>query len=114
MPKTANCSLEPMQLPHKPAKPFLFMRTPLLLLLAKPCITKFTRSRTDYSPSAVSRIAYIALVDNSHKSMFTQKVSLEQGVGQGDFLSPPRSKPVIINCWLTPDGRRTNPILRMR
>lgn len=48
----------------------------------------YTRSRTDYSPSAVSRIAYIALVDNSHKSMFTQKVSLEQGVGQGDFFIP--------------------------
>jgi hypothetical protein len=62
----------------------------------------YTRSRTDYSPSAVSRIAYIALVDNSHKKYVYTKRALEQGVGQGDFLSPPRSKPVIINCWLHP------------
>lgn len=48
----------------------------------------YVRNRADYSPSAVSRIAYIALVDHSRKSVFTQKVMLEQGVGQGDFFIP--------------------------
>ncbi len=48
----------------------------------------YARNRADYTPSEVSRIAYIALVDNSHKSVFKQKVALEHGVGQGDFFIP--------------------------
>lgn len=48
----------------------------------------YALNRADYTPSEVSRIAYIALVDNSRKSVFKQKVALEHGVGQGDFFIP--------------------------
>jgi hypothetical protein len=42
----------------------------------------------DYSPSNVSRIAYIELIDNSRKSVFKQKLYLQNGIGQGDFFIP--------------------------
>lgn len=42
----------------------------------------------NYSPSLISRIAYIELVDNTKKTVFTQKLHLENGMGRGDFFIP--------------------------
>ncbi|WP_339662667.1 hypothetical protein [uncultured Polaribacter sp.] len=38
------------------------------------------------SPSQLSKIAYIELIDNENKSIYKQKISLENGVGNGDFF----------------------------
>jgi hypothetical protein len=43
---------------------------------------------TDKTPSNISKIAYIELVDNTKKSVFKTKVSLENSVGQGDYFIP--------------------------
>ena len=37
-------------------------------------------------PSSLSKIAYIELINNENKSIFKQKVRLENGVGFGDFF----------------------------
>ena len=42
----------------------------------------------DNSPSQVSKIAYIELIENTRKSVLRQKVYMENGVGQGDFFIP--------------------------
>jgi hypothetical protein len=42
----------------------------------------------DNTPSAVSKIAYIELLENTRKSIFRQKVFLENGIAQGDFFLP--------------------------
>lgn len=41
---------------------------------------------TDKTPSDISKVAYVELVDNTKKSVFKTKVSLENSVGQGDFF----------------------------
>ncbi|HMK06179.1 MAG TPA: hypothetical protein VK476_01530, partial [Flavobacterium sp.] len=42
----------------------------------------------DNSPSQVSKIAYIELIESTRKSVLKQKVYMENGVGQGDFFIP--------------------------
>ena len=41
---------------------------------------------TDKTPSNISKVAYVELVDNNKKSVFKTKVSLENSVGQGDYF----------------------------
>ncbi|MFC0780331.1 hypothetical protein [Flavobacterium sp. HJSW_4] len=43
---------------------------------------------SDKTPSNISKIAYVEIVDNNHKSVFKTKISLENGVGQGDYFIP--------------------------
>jgi hypothetical protein len=43
---------------------------------------------TDKTPSNISKVAYVELVDNNKKSVFKTKVSLENAVGQGDYFVP--------------------------
>jgi hypothetical protein len=42
----------------------------------------------DYGRSRISKIAYIELIDNTRKSVFKQKLYLENGTAQGDFFIP--------------------------
>ena len=41
---------------------------------------------TDKTPSNISKVGYVELVDNNKKSVFKTKVSLENSVGQGDYF----------------------------
>jgi hypothetical protein len=43
---------------------------------------------SDKTPSNVSKIAYIELVDNTKKSIFKNKIILENANGQGDYFIP--------------------------
>ncbi len=43
---------------------------------------------SDKTPSNISKIAYVEIVDNNHKSVFKTKIALENGVGQGDYFIP--------------------------
>lgn len=43
---------------------------------------------SDKTPSQISKIAYVELVDNNKKSVFKTKVKLENAVGQGDYFIP--------------------------
>lgn len=43
---------------------------------------------TDKSPSNISKVSYVELVDNNKKSVFKIKVFLENGIGQGDYFVP--------------------------
>ncbi|WP_264536042.1 hypothetical protein [Flavobacterium sp. N1736] len=43
---------------------------------------------TDKTPSNISKVAYVELVDSNKKSVFKTKVSLENAVGQGDYFVP--------------------------
>lgn len=43
---------------------------------------------TDKTPSEVSKIAYVELVDESKKSVFKTKIVLEKSTGQGDYFIP--------------------------
>lgn len=40
------------------------------------------------TPSSISKIAYVELVDDSKKSVFKTKIALENSVGQGDYFIP--------------------------
>ena len=40
----------------------------------------------DKMPSGISKVAYVELVDNTKKSVFKTKISLENSVGQGDYF----------------------------
>ncbi|NUY81748.1 hypothetical protein HUK80_12640 [Flavobacterium sp. MAH-1] len=42
----------------------------------------------DGKPSTLSRIAYVTLVSSDKKAVFTQKLLLENGSGEGDFFIP--------------------------
>lgn len=43
---------------------------------------------SDKTPSNISKVAYVELVDNTKKSVFKTKVFLENGNGQGDYFFP--------------------------
>ncbi|MEX1381777.1 hypothetical protein, partial [Lutibacter sp.] len=43
---------------------------------------------SDNTLSGLSKIAYVALIDNELNEVFKQKVTLESGLGQGDFFIP--------------------------
>lgn len=43
---------------------------------------------SDKTPSNISKIAYVELVDNTKKSVFKTKIFLENGNGQGDYFFP--------------------------
>lgn len=43
---------------------------------------------SDKTPSNISKVAYVELVDDSKKSVFKTKISLENAVGQGDYFIP--------------------------
>ncbi|MFC6265969.1 hypothetical protein [Flavobacterium panici] len=43
---------------------------------------------TDKTPSDISKVAYVELLDNTKKSVFKTKVSLENANGQGDYFIP--------------------------
>jgi hypothetical protein len=43
---------------------------------------------SDKTPSNISKVAYVELVDDSKKSVFKTKNSLENAVGQGDYFIP--------------------------
>lgn len=43
---------------------------------------------SDKTPSIISKIAYIELVDNDKKSVFKTKIALENSYGQGDYFIP--------------------------
>ncbi|WP_276378815.1 hypothetical protein [Flavobacterium sp. H4147] len=40
------------------------------------------------TPSSISKIAYVELVDDNKKSVFKTKIALENSVGQGDYFIP--------------------------
>ena len=46
----------------------------------------------EQTPSDVSRIAYVALIDSNGTSIFTHKIFLEHGEGSGDFFIPTEIK----------------------
>lgn len=43
---------------------------------------------SDKTPSPISKIAYVELVDGSKKSVFKTKIALKNSAGQGDFFIP--------------------------
>lgn len=43
---------------------------------------------SDKTPSNISKIAYVELVDDNKKSVFKTKIALENSVGQGDYFIP--------------------------
>lgn len=43
---------------------------------------------TDKTPSEVSKIAYVELIDEGKKSVFKTKIILEKSTGQGDYFIP--------------------------
>lgn len=43
---------------------------------------------TDKTPSSISKVAYVELVDDTKKSVFKTKISLENASGQGDYFIP--------------------------
>ncbi|PBJ13167.1 hypothetical protein [Flavobacterium sp. ACN6] len=43
---------------------------------------------SDKTPSTISKIAYVELVDESKKSVFKTKIALKNSTGQGDFFIP--------------------------
>ncbi|MBF4494059.1 hypothetical protein IR010_16030 [Flavobacterium sp. MR2016-29] len=43
---------------------------------------------SDKTPSIISKIAYVELVDSNKKSVFKTKVALENSYGQGDYFIP--------------------------
>lgn len=43
---------------------------------------------TDKTPSNISKVAYVELVDDTKKSVFKTKISLENASGQGDYFIP--------------------------
>ena len=43
---------------------------------------------TDKTPSDISKVAYVELLDNTKKSVFKTKVTLENSNGQGDYFIP--------------------------
>lgn len=43
---------------------------------------------TDKTPSDISKVAYVELLDNTKKSVFKTKVALENSNGQGDYFIP--------------------------
>ncbi len=43
---------------------------------------------SDKTPSNISKVAYVELVDDNKKSVFKTKISLENAVGQGDYFIP--------------------------
>lgn len=43
---------------------------------------------SDKTPSNISKIAYVEIVDSNQKSVFKTKIALENGVGQGDYFIP--------------------------
>ncbi len=47
------------------------------------CIDKSTKAASE-----ISKIAYVSLIDNDGKTVFTHKVRLSQGSGYGDFFIP--------------------------
>jgi hypothetical protein len=47
---------------------------------------------SDKTPSIISKIAYVELVDSNKKSVFKTKIALENSFGQGDYFIPPTLK----------------------
>ncbi|HJY14314.1 MAG TPA: hypothetical protein VJ304_16075, partial [Flavobacterium sp.] len=43
---------------------------------------------SDKTPSIISKIAYVELVDSNKKSVFKTKIALENSYGQGDYFIP--------------------------
>ncbi len=43
---------------------------------------------SDKTPSGISKVAYVELVDDNKKSVFKTKISLENASGQGDYFIP--------------------------
>lgn len=43
---------------------------------------------TDKTPSTISKVAYVELVDNNKVSVFKTKIALENATGQGDYFIP--------------------------
>lgn len=43
---------------------------------------------SDKTPSIISKIAYVELVDSNQKSVFKTKIALENSYGQGDYFIP--------------------------
>lgn len=43
---------------------------------------------TDKTPSLVSKLAYIELIDNNNNSVFKDKIFLENATGEGDYFIP--------------------------
>ena len=43
---------------------------------------------SDKTPSNISKVAYVELVDNNKKSIFKNKIILENAIGQGDYFIP--------------------------
>lgn len=44
--------------------------------------------KSDKTPSNISKVAYVELVDDTKKSVFKTKISLENANGQGDYFIP--------------------------
>ncbi|WP_394759791.1 hypothetical protein [Flavobacterium sp.] len=65
----------------------------------------FCLNNTSNSISIFSKIAYVELIDNTKKVIFTQKIFLENGVGNGDFFIPTtletgNYKLIGYTCWM--------------
>lgn len=43
---------------------------------------------SDKTPSKISKVAYVELVDSNKKSIFKNKIILENAIGQGDYFIP--------------------------
>lgn len=43
---------------------------------------------TDKTPSSISKLAYVEIIDDSNKSIFKNKIFLENATGEGDYFIP--------------------------
>lgn len=50
--------------------------------------TIFCTDKLNNKPSKFSKVAYIKLIDNTKKTVFTHKVFIDNGIGNGEFFIP--------------------------
>ena len=50
--------------------------------------TIFCTDKTNNKPSKFSRVAYVKLIDNTKKTVFTHKLFIDNGTGNGEFFIP--------------------------
>ncbi len=74
------------QLPQE--KIFVHYNSNFLLTGEKLYYKVYTLSEKNNLFSNISKVAYIALVDNKKNSILKQKINLKKGVGMGDFYIP--------------------------
>lgn len=67
---------------------FIHLNTTTLLVGEKLHCKLYCLNPINNKPSTLSKIAYISLIDSENQTIFTNKIYLENGNGQGNFFMP--------------------------